>query len=237
MALLAAAPSDPEHPLPGLRVWFVFFVLWMSGLAGLALAMFARGEAAQPAALVAWVLALACFYLSLCNVFLPLPTAWIILFLASPEAGLFHSPAVAVLVVAAVGTAGTIIANLNEYHVLNVLLRYGLGRRVRATRVYAWAIRWFDAAPFRTLALIGFIPIPIDAVRWLAALRQYSRVRFALAYALGRGSRYVLFATFSVFMHLSAVQILAIQIGLVILAVGGRWLWSRARRAAPPVPA
>ena len=214
-----------EHSLSGMRAWFIMFVVWMSGLAILALLMFERYEQGHAAALGVWLLALMCFYLSLCNTLLPLPTAWIVLFVASPQAGLFETGWLSVVTVAGLATLASVVANLNEYHGLAFLFRYGLGRRVRRTNVYQWAIRWFDLAPFQTLTLIGFVPIPIDAIRWLAILRHYSRVRFALAYFIGRGLRYLLFAWFAVLMQLGAWQILLIQAAIVIAVLAARLFW------------
>lgn len=183
----AALAPAADRPLPGLRAWFGVFLLWMGGLATLALLMFARYEQGEAVAIRVWLLALMCFYVSLCNAFVPLPTAWIILLAALPEFGLFEADWLRVITVASLGAVATVMANLNEYHTLAFFFRYGLGRRIRRTNVYQWAIRWFNVAPFQTLALIGFVPIPIDAVRWLAVLRHYSRLRFALAYFVGRG--------------------------------------------------
>ena len=217
----AAAPAA-ERPLPGLRAWFAAVVLWMVGLAVLALLMFQGYEQGDARAMGVWLLALMCFYLSLCNVFVPLPSAWIILLVASPGVGLFESAWLRVVAVAGVATVATVVANLNEYHVLAFLFRSGLGRRIRGMRVYQWAVRWFDVAPFQTLTLIGFVPIPIDAVRWLAVLRHYSRVRFAAAW-------------FSVLMQLEAWEILAIQAAILVLALSSRLLYRPGRRRRLPV--
>lgn len=220
------ASSPDDAPLPGTRAWFVFFVLWMTTLAALAqffLASYAENDGGP--AMWAWLLVLTGFYLSLCNVFLPMPTTWIILLAASPHYTFGDAHWAHVVIVALLATAGTVVANLNEYHILAYLLRFGLGRRVRQTRVYGWAARWFDKAPFQLLVLIAFFPIPVDAVRWLAILRRYPRVRFALAYFVGRGARYLIFAGCSTVLALTGRQILAIQLGLVAVALGGRLLW------------
>ena len=223
----AALAPAADHPLPGLRAWFGVFLLWMGGLAALALLMFARYEQGEAVAIRVWLLALMCFYVSLCNAFVPLPTAWIILLAALPEFGLFEADWLRVVTVAGLGAVATVMANLNEYHTLAFLFRYGLGRRIRRTNVYQWAIRWFNVAPFQTLALIGFVPIPIDAVRWLAVLRHYSRLRFALAYFVGRWARYLLLAWFAVLVHITGWQILAVQAAIVVVAIIGRLLWPR----------
>jgi membrane protein YqaA with SNARE-associated domain len=198
----------------------------MTLLTGLALFFLARyDQRGDDRALRAWLLALMCFYLTLCNSFLPLPSAWIILLAASPAYSLPSSGWWASLLVAGLATLATVVANLNEYHLLACLLQFGLGRRVGRTKLYRWAVRWFDRAPFQILTLIAFVPVPVDAVRWLAILRGYPRRRFALAYALGRGPRYLLLAGCSVLLALSAGQILMIQIAIVAAAVLGRLSW------------
>lgn len=216
---------DVERTLPGTRIWFAFFSLWMIGWAVVALAAFHSAEQGVPSAWRLWVLALMCFYISLCNGFAPMPTAWIVLLAASPDFALVETPALRIAVVAALATSATVVANLNEYHLLSYLLRFGLGRWVRRTKVYNWAVQWFDRAPFQLLTLIAFVPIPIDAVRWLATLRGYSRVRLALAYAIGRGPRYALFAWLAVMLRFEGWQIVAVQLGLIAVAVVGRIAW------------
>lgn len=214
-----------EQTLPGTRVWFAFFALWMIGWAVVALAAFQSAEQGTPSAWRLWVLALMCFYVSLCNGFVPTPTAWIVLLAASPDFALIEAPTLRIVIVAVLATSATVVANLNEYHLLSYLLRFGLGRRVRQTKVYNWAVQWFDRAPFQLLMLIAFVPIPVDAVRWLATLRGYSRVRFALAYAVGRGPRYALFAWLAVMLQFEGWQIVAVQLGLVAFGVAGRVIW------------
>ena len=227
-----AAPAVPE--LGRLRLWFVIYLVWLIGLFALALTMFARYEAGDRAALAWWLLALLGFYVSLCNSLLPLPTAWIVLLLASPEVSLFESAAARIAAVALLSATATMMANLNEYHVFGYFLRARLGERLRRSRVYQWSVRWFDVAPFQTLVLIAFIPIPIDFVRWLAILRRYSRPRFAAAYWLGRLPRYAILAGISVLLKLGALEIILIQIGLAVL-LGARLAWTAwgGRRSEP----
>jgi membrane protein YqaA with SNARE-associated domain len=231
----SAAPTV-EH-LHRLRLWFAVYLAWMVGLFALALVVFARYEAGDPAALAPWLLVLTLFYVSLCNTLLPLPTTWVFLLLASEDVMLFESAWLRVATVALLGTTATMMANLNEYHVFGYLLRAGLGDRIRRTHVYRWAIRWFDVSPFQTLTLMAFIPIPVDFVRWLAILRRYPRWRFAAAYWLGRLPRYALLAGISVALRLSMWEIILIQIGIVAV-LGARLLWTalrHPRETASPV--
>ena len=231
----AADPSPasvhaPEPHLPGTRAWFLIFLLWMGGWAALALLWFGRSELGDPVAMRLWLLALTCFYLSLCNTFLPLPTAWVVFLAASPEYALVQTGWLRVLFLGGLLGLATVVANLNEYHLLAFLLRFGLARRIRRTPVYGWAVRWFDRSPFQILALVAFVPIPVDALRWLAVLRGYSRLRFALAYFIGRGSRYVLFAGCSMLLQLKLWQILVVQAALVVGALLVRVLWRVVQR-------
>lgn len=227
-----SAATSTDRVMPGTRAWFVFFVLWMIGWTVAAVLQLQWDGQAGEIAVRAWILALMCFYLSLCNTFMPMPTAWIVLLAASPEYGLVSNGWGRVLTVSLFATASTVVANLNEYHLLAYFFRAGWGNRVRASRVYGWALRWFDRSPFQILTLIAFVPIPVDAVRWLASLRGYSRVRFALAYFAGRGPRYVIFAACSTLFALSAWEIIAIQGVLLLAALIGKFLWQRMRRTS-----
>jgi hypothetical protein len=228
----ASGPADVPAPLPrGTRAWFVFLLLWMGSLTALVVLLWNRYERHDDAtALHAWVLALMCFYLTLCNTFVPLPTAWIVLLAARPDYALAPWSPLNILIVAAAATLATIVANLTEYHLLAYLLHFRWGARLRRAPAVTWAVAWFERAPFQLLTLLAFIPLPVDAVRWLAILRGYSRTRYALAYLVGRGPRYVIFAVCSVMFALSTRQILEIQLGLLVLAAAGRVIWRTLRR-------
>ncbi len=220
--------------LPGTRAWFVLLVVWMAALCGGAVFLLRYYDASSaPLALRVWILLLMCFYLTLCNSFVPLPTAWIVLLAARGDYAVVPLPWLNVVLVALLATCATVVANLTEYHLLAWLLRFRLGARIRRARLVAWAARWFSRSPFQILILVAFIPIPIDAVRWLAILQHYPRTRFALAYFLGRGPRYLIFAAGSVLLALGGREILLIQVGLVAAGLLGRLVWRVVRRRRP----
>ena len=201
----------------------------MGLLATAAFVLFARYESGTTDVLGLWILVLMAFFLSLCNGLLPLPTAWIILLAASDSVALLDSAWLRVITVACVGATATMMANLNEYHILGYFLRDRLGQRLRRSRPYRWAIRWFNLAPFQTLLMISFVPIPVDFVRWLAILRNYSRPRYALAYWLGRVPRYALLAGLAVVLRLGWVEIVLLQAAIIVV-LGARLAWSARRR-------
>jgi membrane protein YqaA with SNARE-associated domain len=217
-----AAAHGEGAALRGGRLWFAGFVGWMVALAVVAKLGFAAFEEGSATGQAVWLLALLAFYLSLCNALLPLPTGWIVLFAATDSGLPGVPPALRLLLVTAVGGLATTLANLNEYHVLNHRAGARLRDRVRATPLYRWAVRWFDARPFPALLLVAFIPIPVDVIRWLAILRRYSRVRFAGAYFVGRGARYALFAGLSIGFRFGAWEILLVQVLILIGAAAGR---------------
>jgi len=162
---------------------------------------------------------------------MPLPTAWVVLLAGLPECALVQTPWLRVPLTAVLLSSATVVANLNEYHLLAYILRRGLGERIRRARLYGWAARLFARSPFELLALVAFVPIPVDAVRWLAILGRYSRLRFALAYFAGRSLRYVLLVGCALCFRFTPTQILLIQVALVAAAVAGRGIPAVVRRA------
>lgn len=171
------------------------------------------------------VLILLLLYLSFACTFLPLPTAWIVLW-AARETG--------VLWVAVVATAGTCIANLHDYHIVNGLWRVGRLRRARESAWHARAVEWFRRAPFLSLTVASFVPLPVDAVRLLAISAGYPRPAYVLASYVGRFPRYLLLAVAGYELRPSNLAIFAIAAAIALVAGAKAALdHRRARRARP----
>jgi len=100
-----------------------------------------------------------------------------------------------VAVVSLVGAAASTVANLNDYHIFTLLMRSRHVAKVRHTRTYRLAIRWFEKSPFALLVTFNILPLPLDVVRPLAASHRYGRLPFAAANFLGRLGRYAVIAT------------------------------------------
>jgi len=236
---LLAGPSESDAA-DGLRLrrWFLAFVAWMVILTLAACWAFARYDTGDASAHGIWLIAITLFYLCLCCLFCPLPTAWIVMLLASNQIDLLQPAWLRVAVVAGLCAVATGIANLNEYHIITFLARYGRVGRIRDTRVYRWAARWFAVSPFMVVALFGFLPLPVDVVRWLAVLSRYSRLPYFIAYVVGRFPRYAVWALSAVWLDLNWWQILIVQ-AVLVLAAGLAILRSvlrkrRARRNTAP---
>jgi membrane protein YqaA with SNARE-associated domain len=154
------------------------------------------------------VLTILLIYTSVACTFLPLPTAWIMLWAARET-----DP----LSVALVGVLGTCMANLHDYYILNHL--FGLDRigKVKKTGFYRGAVKWFERAPFLTLTFASFVPIPIDVVRILAVSTGYSRLKYTLATFIGRFPRYLLLAWLGYELKLPNKAIFAVLIATVLI--------------------
>ena len=194
-------------------------VLTAAGSWGLA-AMDAGGSSAG---LVVWLLAGYAFYLSLCCTFVPAPTTWIVMLLASDlvaqQLGIVDHRPERLVIVCTIGALATALANLNEYHIFVYLLRKKRVAKVRETGLFNAASGWFHASPFWILTLFSFLPIPIDVIRWLAITARYPRWRFFWANFVGRWFRYAIWAVAAMGLALSARQILLLQAVLVAIAL------------------
>jgi membrane protein YqaA with SNARE-associated domain len=133
-------------------------------------------------------------YLCLCSAVMPLPTSWIISVVAIPELAIGGSMLTTVLLVTAIGSVSSVIANCNDYHIFTWMLRHHHLAKLRHTRLYNASAGWFAKQPFFILVLFNVLPIPIDVVRILAITYRYPRLPFALANFIGRAIRYSLIA-------------------------------------------
>lgn len=235
--ILLRTGSDHSDGI-NLRKWFIFYALYLMVLAGMALISFGYYEADEgQVAQKIWLLALYLFYMSLCCTFFPAPTAWLVLLMASPVIELVNGDflmrylavsaqdvswvavTVTIIAVGAIGAMGTSMANLNEYHIFTFFLRFGKVGRIRQTRLYEIARRWFAVSPFGLMVLFNFIPVPVDMVRWLAISHRYGRGRYCGAIFTGRFLRYAMLAGAATSLKLSLIQISIIQLTLIVLVL------------------
>jgi membrane protein YqaA with SNARE-associated domain len=235
-----SSPTDPaaeerelrllRHERLSLRAWFLpFFAM----LAVLAAVYFLSGKGSTTAHV-----ALLFGYLSLACTFLPLPTAWLVMWMGAPAEG--GGCGLHPLLVATVGAMGTAVGNLNDYYLLTFLYQYKPVQKIRAYGWYRKVAAWYNRAPFGTLAAASFLPIPIDFVRLLAISEGYSRTKFVLGSLVGRWPRYFLFALAADQFKLGWQWIVGIAGATIVL---GLWRglpplarkladWLRRRRAA-----
>jgi membrane protein YqaA with SNARE-associated domain len=243
------------------RAWFAFYAV-VAAAALLPLALLAGGHDWQPARWwraglslsERWDAFLAVFrqapaavkllgfglFVSLCCTFLPLPANGVVAAVATRQVAVAPTAAGTVLLVALVGALGSTVANLNEYHLFTWMLRSRHVARVRHTRMYAAAARWFGRAPFLLLVVFNILPVPIDIVRMLAITYRYPRPRFAAANFIGRFVRYAVIAAVAYALAAQGWFVAAILLGLGAALAAWRLVpgaWRRISRKPASRPA
>ena len=251
----AAAPAAFGADGISVRAWFLGYAVFLAVTCALiailagrlpwpASAWWTQYKQLLPQTSAALKLLVFLVYLSLCCTFLPMPTNWLVAAVATREAavaaGVSDSVAavalVTALVVGAVGGVASTIANLNDYHLFTLLLRHRGVARVRHTRAYDTAAKWFGKAPFFLLVLFNVIPIPVDVIRMLATSYRYPRGSFAVANFVGRFVRYAVIAFVTYWWDLGWVAVAALLGLAAVLAVGkgAASLFARGRTKATP---
>jgi membrane protein YqaA with SNARE-associated domain len=122
-----------------------------------------------------------------------------------------------VLIVGLIGAIASTLANLNDYHIFTWMLRLRKVAKVRNTRIYNMAVRWFNKSPFFLVTLFNVLPLPVDVVRILAATHRYPRVSFAAANFIGRFIRYCFIAYLVYYFELSIQTATLIMLALAVI--------------------
>jgi membrane protein YqaA with SNARE-associated domain len=133
-------------------------------------------------------------YLAFSCTFIPLNTSWLVAVVAMQDTAVTGECWSTVALVSIIGALASTVANLNDYHIFTLLLRSNRIARIRHTRGYSSAERWFARSPFAILLFFNIIPIPVDFSRVLAVTHKYPRRLFASANFLGRFVRYAIIA-------------------------------------------
>ncbi|MFW6062330.1 MAG: hypothetical protein ACOC93_05930 [Planctomycetota bacterium] len=168
-------------------------------------------------------------YLALCGTFLPMPTGWVIAAVATRETAVFPDIWVTVLAVGAVGAIASTVANLNDYHLITLVLRSKRVGKLRHTRTYKAAEKWFHRSPMFILTLFNLLPVPVDAVRILAASARYPRLPFVVSNFIGRFLRYGLIAWITFQFNLGWYAVAGLLAFALSLALG-KLGWSVAQK-------
>lgn len=234
-----AAKSEYSHI--SLWRWFAAFIVafalcacwlaWMIKSQQLQFGSWGEFKTAVPAASPALKMLVLGLYLSICCTFLPLNTSWIISAAAMQSTAVADSMWQTVLLVSLIGAAASTVANLNDYHLFTFMMRHHHISKIRHTKTYAVAIKWFERSPFILLLLFNVMPIPIDVVRPLAATHKYPRMKFALANFLGRFVRYAVIAAVTYMLGkqgwVATVALLGMAILLALPKLAGKFLTKR----------
>ena len=138
--------------------------------------------------------------------------------------------------IAAVGTAGIVYVEAINYVLYRRMFEWRGADRVRESRLVTWAVGQFRRAPFFTVWLCGWSPLPYWVVRFLAPMVGYSLRPYLVATALGRFPRLWFFATLGVLLEIPATTLLGIalcSIALYSLILGSKLGMDRFRATRP----
>jgi membrane protein DedA with SNARE-associated domain len=133
------------------------------------------------------------------------------------------------LLVAIVGTAGTLYVELLNYYLYRQLTHTGPLQDAVTNRTARWLVTQFARAPFFSVWLAAFTPLPYWVVRFLSPMAGYPVSRHLWATALGRFPRLWFFAALGVWWRVDTRILLAITVLSIAVACV---VWATKRRRA-----
>lgn len=134
------------------------------------------------------------------------------------EAGKFANP----WAVSAVALGGYMYTEYVNWHLYAWVLR---GDKAAWVRRQAWvrrSVEYFARAPFASVVVFAFTPLPFWVARGLAILRGYPLRRYLLATVVGRWPRFFLYAWLGSAVRIPVWALVAVIVAGVVLVVGGR---------------
>jgi len=127
--------------------------------------------------------------------------------------GRFHDP----LLVALVGVAGILASEAINYTFFEYVVDLKYFDRILKNKLVAKLIGLFNKAPFWTMLIVAFTPVPIYPFRFLVVMARFPILKYLLALMLGRLPRLYLIALFGNTVHLQGYVYLIIFIVLAVL--------------------
>jgi len=123
------------------------------------------------------------------------------------------------VLVAAVGIAGTLYVEFLNYHLYSAALLHPRTEPARESPIVQRIVRLFQRAPFFSVWLCAWSPLPYWAVRFLAPLSKYPVGRYLFATFLGRAPRLWFFAALGPFVPLPTAALVAVTVAMILFAV------------------
>lgn len=123
------------------------------------------------------------------------------------------------VVVAAVVTGAGLYVEYLSYHLYRTALRHRATRRMRESDLVGRLGRWFDRAPFLTMWVLSWSPLPYWGGRILAALAGYPVPRYLAATFLGRFPKFWIFAALGLHWRIPAEILVGVVVGGTVAAL------------------
>lgn len=125
----------------------------------------------------------------------------------------FHEP----LIIALVGVAGILASEIINYTCFEYIVDRKFFDKVLKHKFIVKITRLFNKAPFRTMVIVAFTPIPIYPFRFLVVMARFPLLKYLLALLIGRLPRLYLIALFGHLVALPGYVYLIIFLVLSLL--------------------
>jgi membrane protein YqaA with SNARE-associated domain len=125
----------------------------------------------------------------------------------------FHDP----LLVALVGVAGIMVSEAINYTFFEYVVDLKYFDRILKNKLVSKLIGLFNKAPFWTMLIVAFTPVPIYPFRFLVVMARFPILKYLLALLIGRLPRLYLIALFGNTIHLQGYVYLIIFIVMAVL--------------------
>jgi len=223
----AVLESAERIPLPSERVrhrvrtlLFSIQIAFVATLLGLWIAAPALRQSKS-----LWVLFFYCF-----------PAEFLVATVPHEPVLLFFSKFYGPLTIALVSIAGTTLTEVINYSVFKYVADLKLFRKMLQSRGVQKLVAWFKKAPFLSLWVAGFTPIPFYPFRFLVVLARYPLWKYILAVVTSRTPRFYILGLAGGAIKLS--DTLLVLLTVVLLSVGvapilGKLL-KKKKKAMPP---
>ena len=124
----------------------------------------------------------------------------------------FHAP----LIIAFVGVAGILVSEAINYTCFEYIVDGKFFEKILKHRFIIKLTQLFNKAPFWTMLIVAFTPIPIYPFRFLVVMARFPLLKYLIALLIGRLPRLYLIALFGHFVVLPGWAYLLIFIVLSI---------------------
>jgi hypothetical protein len=121
--------------------------------------------------------------------------------------------------VAAVGVAGTLYVEYLNYHLYGRVMGLGALTGIRESSVVGWMVALFRRAPFFTVWLCSWSPLPYWPMRFISPLAGYAISRHLWATFLGRLPRLWFVAWLGLWWNISMEILVLVSAGSIGIAL------------------
>lgn len=121
-----------------------------------------------------------------------------------------------------VATAAYLYTEFLNWHLYRWVLSWERFQPLTGNRWVKTGMKWFARAPFATVVVFAFAPLPFWAARCLAILHRYNLAAFMLGTLIGRLPRFLLYAWLGAALNLPALVLASIAVGTAIIVIAWR---------------